>query len=277
MNTNTAFSLAHLTMLAVSPPELIEIAARAGYQFVSLRPIPVGAPNEPLYPFGTDKDLRARTKAALAATGVGLLDIEVARIIKEARPQNYLPAFEAAAELGGRHVLTSAWCDDRLYIRDFYAELCTLAEPFGLTVDFEFVTWSGVKSLNEAADVVRQSRCSNVGIVIDTLHFDRCHADPRKLTTLPREWFHFAQINDAPVRFSTERDELIRIGRAGRLYLGEGGIDIASILGQLPAIPLSIEIPNPDKLTALGAEQYARLCIETARSYLAASAFRRAG
>ena len=84
-------------------------------------------------------------------------------------------------------------------------------------------------------------------------------------------------VNDAPVRFSTERDELIRIGRAGRLYLGEGGIDIASILGQLPAIPLSIEIPNPDKLSALGAEQYARLCIETARSYLAASAFRRAG
>jgi sugar phosphate isomerase/epimerase len=277
MNTNTSFSLAHLTMLTVSPPELIEIAARAGYQFVSLRPIPVGAPNEPLHPFSTDKALLARTKAALASTGIGLLDIEVARIIKEARPQNYVPAFEAAAELGGRHVLTSAWCDDRLYIRDFYSELCALAEPFGLTVDFEFVTWSGVKSLNEAVEVVRQSRRPNAGIVIDTLHFDRCHADPRQLAQLPREWFHFAQINDAPLRFSGEREELIRIGRAGRLYLGEGGIDIGAILGRLPAVPLSIEIPNPEKLAALGAEQYARLCIETARSYLAASAFRRAG
>jgi len=277
MNTNTAFSLAHLTMLTVSPPDLVEIAARAGYQFVSLRPIPVGAPNEPLHPFATDKELRARTRAALTATGVGLLDIEVARIIKEARPRNYLPAIEAAAEMGGRHVLTSAWCDDQPYIQDFYTELCTLAEPFGLTVDFEFVTWSGVKSLNDAAEVVRQSRRPNAGIVIDTLHFDRCHADPRKLNSLPREWFHFAQINDAPLRFSGERDELIRVGRAGRLYLGEGGIDIAAILGQLPAIPLSIEIPNPEKLAALGAEQYARLCIETARSYLAASAFRRAG
>jgi sugar phosphate isomerase/epimerase len=140
MNTNTAFSLAHLTMLTVSPPDLVEIAARAGYQFVSLRPIPVGAPNEPLHPFATDKELRARTRAALTATGVGLLDIEVARIIKEARPRNYLPAIEAAAEMGGRHVLTSAWCDDQPYIQDFYTELCTLAEPFGLTVDFEFVT-----------------------------------------------------------------------------------------------------------------------------------------
>ncbi len=87
MNTSTCFSLAHLTMLSVSPPELVEIAARAGYQFVSLRPIPVGAPNEPLHPFATDKSLRAQTRAALAATGIGLLDIEVARIIKEAKPR----------------------------------------------------------------------------------------------------------------------------------------------------------------------------------------------
>jgi len=270
------FSLAHLTMLNLSPPELIEVAARAGYQFVSLRPIPVGAPNEPLHPFATDSGLRARTRAALNATGVGLLDIEVARIVKEVTPRTYLPALEAAAELGGRHVLSSAWCDDNAYIRDFFGELCGLADSFGLTVDLEFVTWSGVKTLNEAVDIVRGSRCANAGIVIDTLHFDRCHADPRKLANLPREWFHFAQINDAPVRFSTEREELIRIGRAGRLYLGEGGIDIASILAQLPAIPLSIEIPNPEKLAILGPEQYARLCIETARSYLAASAFRRA-
>jgi sugar phosphate isomerase/epimerase len=274
---NTPFSLAHLTMLSVPPPQLIETAARAGYRFVSLRPIPVGAPNEPLYPFGTDRALCARTKAALAATGIGLLDIEVARIIKEATPKNYLPAMEAAAELGGRHVLSSAWCDDRPYILDFYSELCDLAAPLGLTVDLEFVTWSGVRTLDEAVDIVREARRPNAGIVVDTLHFDRCHAELEKLSALPREWFHFAQISDGPAAYSTERDELIRIGRAERLYLGEGGIDVASILGRLPQVPLSIEIPNVAKLESLGAEQYARLCIETARSFLAASAYRRAG
>lgn len=274
---NTPFSLAHLTMLSVPPPQLIETAARAGYRFVSLRPIPVGAPNEPLYPLGSDRALLARTKAALTATGVGLLDIEVARIIKEVTPRSYLPALAAAAELGGRHVLSSAWCDDRPYILEFFSELCALAQPFGLTVDLEFVTWSGVRTLDEAVEVVTQARCPNAGIVVDTLHFDRCHAELEKLSSLPRDWFHFAQISDAPASFSTERDELIRIGRAERLYLGEGGIDIASILGRLPEIPLSIEIPNTGKLAALGAEQYARLCIETARSYLAASAYRRAG
>ena len=271
------FSLAHLTALHCSPPQLIEIASRAGYEFVGLRPIPVGARNEPLHPFATDRALFARTKAALAATGVRLLDIEVARIIKEAKPRDYLPAMEAAAQLGGKHVLSSAWCDDLPYIRDFFAELCGLAQQFGLSVDLEFVTWSGIRTLNEAADLVRASRCDNAGIVIDTLHFDRCHADLASLGSLPREWFRFVQICDAPAKYSTERDELIRIGRDARLYLGEGGIDVAAILRRLPAVPLSIEIPNTRKLAALGAEQYARLCIETARSYLAASAYRRAG
>ncbi|MES1262872.1 MAG: TIM barrel protein [Peristeroidobacter soli] len=274
---NRPFSLAHLTMLGLSPPELIETAARAGYQFVSLRPIPVGAPNEPLYPLGTDRALREKTRAAMSATGVGLLDIEVARIIKEAKPRDYLPALEAAAELGGRHVLSSAWCDDRPYILDFFAGLCDLAKPLGLTVDLEFVTWSGVRTLDEAVEIVKEARRPNAGIVIDTLHFDRCHAELEKLSALPREWFHFAQISDAPATYSTERDELIRIGRAERLYLGEGGIDVASILGRLPQVPLSIEIPNTAKLASLGAEQYARLCIETARSFLAASAYRQAG
>jgi sugar phosphate isomerase/epimerase len=270
------FSLAHLTMLQCSPPQLIEIAARAGYDFVSLRPIPVGASDEPLHPVATDRSLFSRTKAALAATGVRLLDIEVARIIKEATPRDYVPAMEAAAQLGGRHVLSSAWCDDLPYIRDFYAELCDLAKQFGLTVDLEFVTWSGIKTLDDAAELVGTSRRDNAGIVVDTLHFDRCHADLAVLGSIAREWFHFVQICDAPAKYSAEREDLIRIGRSARLYLGEGGIDVAAILRRLPSVPLSIEIPNATKLAALGPEQYARLCIETARSYLAASAYRRA-
>lgn len=270
------FSLAHLSALQCSPPQLIEIAARAGYDFVGLRPIPVGARNEPLHPFATDPTLFSRTQAALAATGVQLLDIEVARIIKEARPRDYLPAIEAAARLGGRHVLSSAWCEDLPYIHGFFAELCELAKQFGLTVDLEFVTWSGIRTLDEAVKLVRTTGCDNAGIVIDTLHFDRCHADVVVLGALPREWFRFVQICDAPAKYSTERDELIRIGRDARLYLGEGGIDVAAILRRLPSVPLSIEIPNVAKLATLGAEQYARLCIETARSYLAASAYRRA-
>jgi hypothetical protein len=43
------FSLAHLTVLGCAPPEVTHIAARAGYDFVSYRIIPMGLANEPNY------------------------------------------------------------------------------------------------------------------------------------------------------------------------------------------------------------------------------------
>src|SRR4051794_21672468 len=97
------FSLAHLTCLHCSPPDLIEVASLAGYDYVSLRPIAV-TPNEPKHPFAEDKSLLKRTKTALSQTGLKLLDIELARILPDLDPKIYVPAFEAAAELGGQHV-----------------------------------------------------------------------------------------------------------------------------------------------------------------------------
>src|SRR5579864_5231551 len=116
------FSLAHLTLLMCDPPSLIEVAARTGYDYVSLRPIAV-TPNEPRYPFGQDKALRQATKKRLADTGVRLLDIELARIFDGVDVKSYLPAFEAAAELGGKQVLGSVWTPDRAYAIEKFAEL----------------------------------------------------------------------------------------------------------------------------------------------------------
>jgi sugar phosphate isomerase/epimerase len=265
------FSLAHLTALDLSPPDLIELAARCGYDLVGLRLIPVGAANEPIYPLQTDRALRARTKAAMKATGLELLDIEVARIRREAQPEDYLPEMEVTAELGGRHVLTSAWCDGDQFIQDFFNRLCELAEPFGLSVDIEFPTWSAVRSLRAAANVVQASGRSNGGIVIDTLHLDRS-GDPLSLIdSLPPRWFRFVQICDAPGEYSKETAELIRIGRGARLFLGQGGIDVAAMLRHLPDVPLSVEIPHIERLKELGTERFVRRCLETAKTYFSAN------
>lgn len=271
------FSLAHLTLLTCPPPQVVEIAAQAGYDYVGLRLIPVGAPNETLHPLATDRALLLRTQAALRTTGVRLLDIEVARIAEGVTPASYLPAMQAAAELGGRHVLCSAWCNDRPYIVDCFGQLCDLAKPLGLSVDLEFVTWSSVRTLSEAAEVVAAAGRDNGGILIDTLHFDRARVAASALDSLPPQWFRYVQICDAPAKYSTEVAELTRIGRAERLYLGEGGIDVAAILQRLPSVPLSIEIPNLARLAELGPALFARRCLESAKSYLAASVVDLAG
>jgi sugar phosphate isomerase/epimerase len=262
------YSLAHLTLLHAAPPELTEIAARAGYDFVSLRPIGMGNPGELDYPLATDAQLLRRTRAALAATGIRLLDIELARILAATDVSCYRPALECAAELGARHVLTSAWCEGHDYVLEQFIKLCEYARPLGLTVDFEFVTFTPFSTLTQAVDLIASSGCSNAGICIDTLHFDRSGHHAQDLDGIPARWFHYAQICDGPRQYSREVDQLKYVAREARLYLGEGGIDIAGIVRKLPAdVPLSIELPNLQRARELGHQEYARLCLQSAREY----------
>ena len=99
------YSLAHLTALSLSPPELVDAAAAAGYRYVGLRMTKVTA-EEPHYPLTYDPALMRATKTHLAATGIEVLDIELARFTSGDSPRDYLRFLEAGAELGARHVIT---------------------------------------------------------------------------------------------------------------------------------------------------------------------------
>ena len=264
------FSLAHLTLIGCSAPELTYIAARAGYDFVSLRLIPMGVPGEhPCLP--QDKAMMRATKAALDATGIQLHDCELARILPDRDPKTYLPAIEVAAELGARHVISSAWTTDRTdrtFVVDRYAEICDLAAPFGVTVDLEFPTFSRLTNLHEAADIVRAAGRANGGILIDTIYAHFSRLDPRDLDTLPREWFHFLHIADVPEEIPSDREGMVHIARDERLYPGEGCFDFAALVDRLPHLTYSIELPNLKRAAELGYEGHARRCLETAKQCL---------
>ena len=62
--------------------------------------------------------------------------------------------------------------------------------------------------------------------------------------------------------------EMTRILREERLYLGEGGIDVAAILNKLPDIVYSIEIPHLARAREMGYAEHAFRCLESAKSYL---------
>ena len=265
------YSLAHLTVLGCPPPEMTYIAARAGYDFISIRPILMGLPGEPDYALADNPQMMRQTRRALAETGVKLHDIELARIYDDMHPTKYLPAMEVAAELGGRAVLSSIWTHDRAYAIEKFGELCDLAKPFGLTVDLEYVPIAGVRSLAGAVEVLTAVRRDNAGLMVDTHHFQRAGDQPEALDALPRAWFHFAHLCDAPGEIPEDRAEMTRIMREGRLYLGEGGIDVASILRHLPEVVYSIELPNLAVVREKGYAEHAHRCLETARDYVNAN------
>ena len=267
----TQYSLAHLTVLGCPPPEMAYIAARAGYDFISIRPILMGLPGEPDYSLADNPTMLKQTKKALADTGIKLHDIELARIYDDMHPTKYLPAMEVAAELGGRAVLSSIWTDNREYAIEKFGEVCDLAKPFGLTVDLEYVPIAGVRSLADAVQVLRAVKRSNAGLMVDTHHFHRAGDRVEALDGLPQGWFHFAHLCDAPAEIPTERADLIFIMREGRLFLGEGGIDVASILKHMPEMVYSIELPNLARVRETGYAEHAYRCLETTRAYVKAN------
>jgi sugar phosphate isomerase/epimerase len=263
------FSLAHLTVLGCAPPEVVRLAADTGYEYVSLRPIGLRLPGEPNFSFAEHPQLFAETKRALQDSGVRLHDIELARIDEPSDLPRYEPELARGAELGARAVISSIWTNDRDDYVEQFAALCDLARGYGLSVALEPVCIASVRTLHEAVSILQAVNRDNARLLIDTLHFHAAGEPPADLGRVPASWFGFVHLCDAPGALPADHDALVEVVRNGRLYLGEGGIDLPGILGNIPAVVYSIELPNAARVAADGYAAHARRCLATAKAYLA--------
>ncbi|EZH65691.1 AP endonuclease [Bacillaceae bacterium JMAK1] len=263
------YSLAHLTALDLAPHELTYTAAKAGYDYVSIRPIYMGLPNEPNYDLANKKEMFRDTRKALQETGIELLDIELAKINNGTNPLDYEPAFHVAAELGGKHVLSSIWTEDTVFAKECFAELCDIAKPYGLTVELEFVPIATVSTLQGAVDVLESTKRSNSGLMIDAHHFHRSRDRVEDLDHIPEEWFRYFHLCDAVGQIPVDREEMTRIVREERLYIGEGGTNVGEVLKRIPKIPMSLEMPHKARAKEFGNEEFVRRCLQSAKTFIA--------
>ncbi|MET0535453.1 MAG: TIM barrel protein [Steroidobacter sp.] len=269
------YSLAHLTVLGLSPPRMIVAAAKAGYSYVGLRLNAVTA-EEPRYPLHRDRSMLLETKRELAATGVRVLDVELIRLTPDFDVHEYDALLDVSAELGARHLIAQGSDSNLERVIEHFSQLCDAAAQRNLTADIEFVTWTETADLVRAAAIVRGAARSNGGLLIDTLHFSRSNDDIAELAQLPRSWFHYAQVCDAPREPPATLDGLIFAARNERIFPGAGGLDLPGILGALPSdIPYSLEIPNVALANNVGLEECARLALESAEEFFATHSPRR--
>ena len=63
------YSLAHLTVLSLTPPQVVDVAARTGYRYVGLRMTRV-TPDEVLYDLARDRSLMRETRALRKFAGI---------------------------------------------------------------------------------------------------------------------------------------------------------------------------------------------------------------
>ena len=272
------FSLAYLTIPGVDPVSQIKIAKEAGYDFVSLRTIPMHLPGEPEFLPQKDPELFDAIQKALKEYDMPLMDIELARVRPDLDIEEYRPAFEAAAKLGATDVLGSIWSRDKAWYTDTAGKVADYAAEFGLKFNIEFLPWAGVRSLQEGITLVDKLGRDNVYVMVDTLHAGRAGVTAEELARTPRRYFNFIHLCDGPagpdgdpVLDNIKDDLMLYTAREARFYPGEGVMDIAGMVKAMPEIPLSIELPNPKEIEARGQAGHAARCLETAKAYFKAN------
>ncbi|MFX1766844.1 sugar phosphate isomerase/epimerase [Paraburkholderia sp. A1RI-2L] len=239
-----ALSLSALTVLELSPPQMVQCAADAGYDYVGLRLLPA-TDHEVRHEIIGDTPLRRETLAVLKDTGVRVLDVEILRLKPDTDLNSYKPMLETAAELGARYVLVAGNDPDEKRTIDRLGQLCDLAAPLGLAPSLEPMPWTDVKDITAGERIVKASGRTNTGLIIDPIHFDRARSSLEALRALPREYFGYVQFCDAPAERPTDLDTLLFQARCDRMIPGEGGLDLVGILRALPDhLPVSVEVPT---------------------------------
>lgn len=260
-------SLAPLTVLDLTPPEMVSCAATAGYNLVGLRLIP-STPEEPVHPIVGDTPLVRQTRKRADDLGIAVLDIETLRLRPDSDvARDYGAVLETGGLLGARHVLVAGMDPDQGRLADNLAALAGLAAEYELIVDLEFMPWTAVRNLTDAAEVLRAADRPNVGILIDSIHFDRSGSAAADIAGLPPSWFHYLQICDAPAERPTDTEGLLYQARRARELPGHGGIDLLAPLRQLPGdLTISVEVPRE---TSLPAAERAAQALAATRDVLA--------
>lgn len=264
-------SLAALTVLELTPPDMVSCAAEAGYTHVGLRLLPV-MPQDTPHPIIGNTPMRRELLARIAATGVKVLDIEFIRITAESRAAEFLPMMESGALLGAKHILAAGCDPDERRLADRFAELCDAAAGFGLSLNLEPIPIPPVVDVHtvaHASRILAAAACTNGGVVIDPIHFDRAGECFDDLPGIPRKWLHYMQFCDAPAERPTDREGLQFQARYERMIPGEGGLDLLALLRGLPRdLPISVEVPLTELARSVGPVERARRNLEATRALL---------
>jgi sugar phosphate isomerase/epimerase len=231
-------------------------AAKAGFDGVGLR-----CDREP--PSASEvKELQR----VLADTGLSVLDIEVIRVGTE---QTGITSalFDVAAALGARSILTVSDSLDRSQTVNRLGELAELAAKSGLTIALEFMSFTSVKTLDDAIGVVAEVGRPEIRLLPDVLHVVRSGSTMDMLSTV-RHLIDYVQLCDAPSKSPGDIEQLIHEARYERLMPGAGQLDLASFLRNVPLSPVSVEVQSSFLQKTITPLEIAHLAYRSTREIL---------
>ncbi|MCP2166809.1 Sugar phosphate isomerase/epimerase [Goodfellowiella coeruleoviolacea] len=261
--------LDHLTLVDVSPPELVAVADAVGFDSVGLRVHPARA-GEQRWPVRTGSPMLLDTTARLRDSRVRVHSVEVLPLAAHTRVADCESVLATGARLGARFVGTFAEDPDTDRLADTFAALTERARDYGLRALLEPMTQSSVSTVGHAQRVV--ARSAGGGVLLDALHLVRGGSWAAG-HVLDRALVGYVQLSDGRLDGPGELDVRLPLPRrqpipstevgvesvAARLLPGEGELPLAELLAAVPADTLvSVEAPAVRRVALVGAVNYAR-------------------
>lgn len=235
MTAGRLVSLASGVHPDLPPDAMARVAGEAGYDSVGLWVEPGGN-----WHAGTTREVTRQ----IDDYGLVIVDVEVIWLKEGADFTDFERLIEIGGALGARNALIVSSLPDPIETRRQFAKLCELGAAAGVRTCLEFMGITAVKTLDDAVAVLRDVDHPNAGLLLDSFHLDRTGSHPDDTAGLPREWFPYLQLCDAPERRVIEGFEAyLEDALDGRSAPGEGTLPCRELLDAFaPDVPLSLEI-----------------------------------
>lgn len=266
LSNRTRFSLHHLTALDASAVELIGIAGELGCDHVCLFTHVPDAIAE-LFPCVREADVSA-VAAALAQTGVTLCNLEVFPLDGDPDWAGFERSLAVGQALGASRATVHIHGLDDATGAAALARFADMAAGFGIVAGLEYNGFSAVKTLPQAAAILRAADRANAAMVCDMLHLIRNGCTAADVAA-ERDLIGYVQICDGPM--DRPESELWHEAIRERGVPGTGEFPIPAILAALrPDTIIDVEVPqHAARKVGETPLQRARRAVEAARNLVA--------
>jgi sugar phosphate isomerase/epimerase len=260
-------SLHHLAMQELTTVQLVEVAGASGFDRVCVFVINPSADQNVGFPLVT-RDNAGDVRRALRDTGVEVHNLEVFFLTPDVNVEDFRPALELGASLGGRRATAFGLDPDENCTIENFARFCELAAEFKIKAGIEFMVFTVVKTLDHAMRIIRGAAHPNGTLALDPLHLIRNGASPADLAAIGPDMIGYVQFCDGPLTIAPELafDEAVY----NRLPPGEGEFPLREIVACFPKERcLSLEVPMTRRREAgMDALERAKLLNDATRRFL---------
>lgn len=233
-------TLGFLTLGAQAAPlDVIAAAATAGFGAVGLR-VSGRLPGD-AWPSMEGTRAFERVRTAARDAGVRISSVSGWYMSADTPAGHLLANVQAARALGTGLVCQGCFDPDRARVVAMLRDYAAAAQEAGLRIALEFMPMSELRTLADTLDTSDRVGAGNVGLLIDSLHLARSGAGAQEVADLDPDRIFLTQLCDAPARLE---GSLFEEAMSGRLYLGDGALDLAGLVRALsPQAEIELETP----------------------------------